>query len=174
MPAKVYENLGNGRFRDVTESVGEDVSVPRLGRGAAVSDLNRDGLPDIAMVSQDGPAILLENQSLSPDRRVTLRLIGIRTHRDARGTRLTIRSGDRSNVQWVNTNGGYLASNSPVIFAAVDAGITQIHVDVEWPAGDSTTHEIAIAGHSMECRLLETGHTTTMTRPAEPTFFRLD
>lgn len=168
MPAQVFENLGSGRFRDVTDSVGEGVAVPRLGRGVAVSDINRDGLPDIVMVSQDRPAIMLENRCLSPGRHVTLRLIGTQSHRDARGARLTIRSGNRSQVQWVNTNGGYLASNSPVVFAAVDSEIRHIHVDVLWPNGETTTHEIDVAGQSEEWRLLESGHATILAGPGEP------
>lgn len=168
MPAQVFENLGGGRFRDVTDSVGPDIAIPRLGRGVAVSDLNRDGLPDIVMIAQHGPATLLENRCHSPGRSVTLRLTGTKSHRDARGSRLTVQSGDRRNVQWVNTNGGYLASNSPVVFAAVDSDIRQIYVDVLWPNGETTTHEINVAGQSEEWRLLESGHATILSGPGEP------
>ena len=42
---KFYENLGNGTFIDVTEKAG--ILVEGFGLGLAVSDINKDGYPDI-------------------------------------------------------------------------------------------------------------------------------
>lgn len=43
--SKLYRNLGNGRFRDVTAGSGLD--VPMYGMGACVGDYDNDGRPDL-------------------------------------------------------------------------------------------------------------------------------
>src|SRR5215472_17159054 len=45
----VYRNLGNGRFSDVTSSVGPPATDPKAGRGAAFGDYNNDGQIDVAI-----------------------------------------------------------------------------------------------------------------------------
>ena len=72
----LYRNLGNGRFRDVSEESG--ISVPRgpadtsfkksnwrpvgsYGMGAAAADFNNDGWPDIYVACDTAPSLLYRN-----------------------------------------------------------------------------------------------------------------
>ncbi len=64
---KLYKNLGNGKFRDVTEDVGLDkVYMPM---GANFGDIDNDGFPDIFLGTgtpsyvTEKPSVLLHNQS---------------------------------------------------------------------------------------------------------------
>jgi hypothetical protein len=58
-PCKLYKNLGNFQFKDVTREVGLD-KVLFYSHGAAVGDFNRDGWPDL-LVTGYGRLALYEN-----------------------------------------------------------------------------------------------------------------
>jgi hypothetical protein len=58
-PCKLYKNLGNFRFRDVTQEAGLD-GIAFYTHGAAVADYNRDGWPDL-LVTGYGRVALFKN-----------------------------------------------------------------------------------------------------------------
>lgn len=55
----LYRNLGNGKFEDVTKQAGV-AGYGQAGTGAAVGDIDGDGLPDL-LVTNYGPNILYRN-----------------------------------------------------------------------------------------------------------------
>jgi enediyne biosynthesis protein E4 len=56
---KLYHNLGNGRFRDVTLEVGLD--HVGCGQGVAVGDIDNDGFPDLFLTCYGKPNVLYHN-----------------------------------------------------------------------------------------------------------------
>jgi hypothetical protein len=60
-PNRLYKNLGNGKFRDVTAEVGLDKPLFYT-HGCAVADYNRDGWPDL-LVTGWGQVVLYRNES---------------------------------------------------------------------------------------------------------------
>lgn len=65
----LYHNLGNGRFRNVTEQSG--IAVPGVGMGCTAGDYDNDGHPDLA-VSYDRGVALFHNEGNGKFRDVTL------------------------------------------------------------------------------------------------------
>lgn len=57
----LYENLGDGRFRDVTEAAGCLPAAPAYGLGAIILDFDGDGLPDIFVGNDSMPNFLFRN-----------------------------------------------------------------------------------------------------------------
>jgi hypothetical protein len=57
---RLYKNLGNGKFRDVTKEVGLDQPLFYT-HGCAVGDYNRDGWPDL-LVTGWGRVVLYKNE----------------------------------------------------------------------------------------------------------------
>jgi hypothetical protein len=57
---RLYKNLGNGKFRDVTKEVGLDQPL-FYSHGCAVADYNRDGWPDL-LVTGWGRVVLYRNE----------------------------------------------------------------------------------------------------------------
>ena len=60
-PCKLYRNLGNFRFEDVTEKVGLNAVSWWYTHGVAVADFDRDGWPDL-LVTGYGRLALLHNE----------------------------------------------------------------------------------------------------------------
>ena len=87
-PGQVFRNEG-GRFRDVTASSGS-IAKPRVGRGLASLDYDRDGDRDLAIASRGGAAELLRNDGRNEGAFVSLRLVGIASNRDGVGARLSL------------------------------------------------------------------------------------
>jgi enediyne biosynthesis protein E4 len=58
---KLFKNLGNGRFRDVTEEVG--LAHVGCGQGMAVGDIDNDGFPDLFVTCFGKPNVLYHNVS---------------------------------------------------------------------------------------------------------------
>ncbi len=69
-PSKLYRNLGNGRFADVTRSSGV-YSEEGKSLGVALLDFNNDGWPDFAVANDTQPDFLYENNGPGPDGQVT-------------------------------------------------------------------------------------------------------
>jgi hypothetical protein len=63
-PCKLYKNLGNFRFRDVTQEVGLD-KIDFYTHGAAVADYDKDGWPDL-LVTGWGAVALFHNVPVDP------------------------------------------------------------------------------------------------------------
>jgi hypothetical protein len=64
-PCKLYRNLGNGKFQDVTKEVGLDQPL-FYNHGAAVCDYDRDGWPDL-LVTGYGRLALYHNEPVDAD-----------------------------------------------------------------------------------------------------------
>jgi hypothetical protein len=61
VPSRLYRNLGNGKFEDVTESSGIGKSLGK-GMGIAIADFNNDSRMDIFIANDTEPNFLFLNQ----------------------------------------------------------------------------------------------------------------
>ena len=61
VPNRLYHNLGNGKFEDVTEQSGL-AEAHGKGMGVSIADVNNDNLPDIFIVNDTERNFLFINQ----------------------------------------------------------------------------------------------------------------
>jgi hypothetical protein len=136
-PPHLFLNLGNGRFRDDARTKGGDFYAPRVGRGLAFGDFDRDGDVDILLTTNNGPAYLFRNDLKTGNRALRLRLIGAKSNRDAIGAVVRLTLNGETQTRTVRTGSSYLSqSELPLTF-----GVGRVdrfeRLSVEWPSGET-------------------------------------
>ena len=82
-----------------------------LGRPVARLDWNRDGRDDLLVGHLEDDSALLTNTTPATGRFLSLKLFGVGSSRDAIGTTVRARFGDRTIVRQLTAGDGYQASN---------------------------------------------------------------
>jgi enediyne biosynthesis protein E4 len=134
-PPHLFLNLGNGKFQDVVATSGADFAAPRVGRGLAFADFDRDGDVDLLLTTNNGPAYLFRNDLNSVNRFVRLHLTGTKSNRDAIGAVVRIYHGGETQMRTVHAGSSYLSqSELPLTFGVGKADRID-RLTVEWPSG---------------------------------------
>jgi hypothetical protein len=125
----------HGRFEDITSRAGPAFEHPYAARGAAFGDYDNDGDIDIAVNVNDGPALLLRNDSKG-NRWITLDLVGTASNRDAIGAAVRIESeSGAAQYAYLSTASSYLSANDGrAHFGLGQAGEIKT-IEIRWPSG---------------------------------------
>ena len=136
-PPHLFVNLGKGRFRDVASTQSGDFAAPRVGRGLAFGDFDRDGDVDILLTTNNGPAYLFRNDVPAEQRSLRLYLTGTKSNRDAIGAVVRIFHGGISQMRVVRSGSSYLSQSERALTFGVGKAEQVDRVMVEWPSGIS-------------------------------------
>ncbi len=132
----LFRNLGRGKFDDVSNKLGPDLSKPMVARGAAYADYDHDGDLDLLISANHGAARLLRNDAAPKGRNwIRLQLEGTKSNRSAIGA--VVRVDSTGGRQWnmVRSGSSYCsASDLSLTFGL--GGDTDAAVEIEWPSGD--------------------------------------
>lgn len=135
MPAQLFHWNGR-RFVELDAAdLGPYFQQQWLGRAAARLDWNRDGLEDLIVGHLDDDTALLTNTSTAAGRFLSLRLIGAHSARDAVGTRVAVRQGERTMSRQLTAGDGYQASNERRLVIGVGDAAQIDELIVRWPSG---------------------------------------
>jgi hypothetical protein len=150
-PAQLFLNDGRGSFRDVAADVGGGFAEPRVGRGLAYGDFDRDGDVDLLMTTNNGPAVLFRNDQRTGNRSLRLHLVGTKSNRSAIGATVRVFHGGTSQTRVVRSGSSYLSqSELPVTFGV--GGRDKIdRVVISWPSGPTDEFKNVASGRSYEC-----------------------
>jgi len=150
-PPQLFLNNGKGMFRDVAREAGEAFAQPKVGRGLAVGDFDRDGDLDVLITSNNGPAYLYRNDQASGNHSIRFRLIGHKSNRDAIGATVRIEASGMNQSRLVRGGSSYLSqSELPVTFGL--GKLNQIdRVVIDWPSGHSEEFKKLSAGRTYVC-----------------------
>jgi len=135
----VYRNLGDGRFEDVTETLGPPVTTAKAGRGAAFADIDNDGRIDIIVNNVNDTPDLFRTKAPNGRSWLMVKLIGHKSNRSAIGARVRALGGDRVQVQEVRGGGSYYAQNDLRVHFGVGDATRVVRVEVRWPNGMEET-----------------------------------
>jgi len=135
---ELLRNNGDGTFSSVGQSEGI-VHGNKIAYSVAVADYNNDGFPDIFIPIAGerhlaATSLLYKNRG-NANHWITIQLIGTQSNRDGIGARITVRSGDKTQIREVITGTSYLAQTSPWPTFGLGASGNIDTLTVRWPSG---------------------------------------
>lgn len=144
----LLRNDGKGSFRNVEKIAGPPFHEKYDARGLAVGDYDNDGDVDAAFIRLQDTPVLLRNNLGQNHGWVGFLLVGTRSNRDAIGSKLTVRWGDRKLVRWITGGASIFSShdNRVVFGLGANPGPPAISVEIQWPSGTTQTVD-GIAPH---------------------------
>ena len=92
-PPHLFRGLPGAKFEEATRRAGEALGRALVARGAAYADIDGDGDLDIAVSTNNGPALLLRNDGGGANGWVRVLLVGRASNRDALGAVVRLRAG---------------------------------------------------------------------------------
>jgi hypothetical protein len=141
-PRLVYQNLGNGRYKEVTARSGPGVLAPKSSRGCAFGDFDNDGDVDVLVMNMNEPPLLLRNEYINSQRRernnwLELRLIGTKSNRSAIGARVQVKSFPHPQTQEVTSQSSYYSHNDLRLHFGLGSSSQPVQVEIRWPNGQT-------------------------------------
>jgi len=126
----LYENLGNGKFKDITYLSGTRAFN---GWGCAASDFDNDGDVDLFVASGSGVHIF-ENKG-NENNYLEVKVIGTKSNSSGIGARITVKQGNKIQIREVQGGKGTTSQNSFVQFFGFGSDNTPVDVQVKFPNG---------------------------------------
>jgi hypothetical protein len=149
-PPHLFLNLGDGKFQDAVSSNGGDFAAPRVGRGLAFADFDRDGDLDLLLTTNNGSAYLFRNDLNSGNRFLRVHLTGTKSNRDAIGAVVRIYHGGETQMRTVRAGSSYLSQSELPLTFGVGKSERIDHLTVEWPSGASQEFKNIPTGKAYE------------------------
>ena len=149
-PPQLFLNDGHGAFHDVAKEAGADFAAPKVGRGLAYGDFDRDGDLDILLTTNQGPAALYRNDITNGHRSLRLRLVGTRSNRDGIGAVVRLFTPDGIQTRMVKTGSSYLSQSELALTFGLGKRRQADRVVIDWPSGRVEDYKNLAAG-GYEC-----------------------
>ncbi len=148
---QLFLNDGQGKFRDVASEIGGGFTQPKVGRGLAYGDFDRDGDLDLLMTTNNGPAYLFRNDQTGGNKSIRIRLVGTKSNRDAIGARVRIFYGETSQSRRVKGGSSYLSQSELPLTFGLGKREKIDRLVIDWPNGGTEEHKNLAAGRAYEC-----------------------
>jgi hypothetical protein len=133
-PSLLFENLANGRFKNVSANAGSFTFGLQNARGLAFGDIDNDGDIDLLVNNCGGPAHLFRNDFTPKGHWILIRAFDPALKRDAYGARITVNAAGKNLTRWVNPGYSYLSSNDPRVHFGLGSAISS-DIQILWPDG---------------------------------------
>jgi enediyne biosynthesis protein E4 len=150
-PPQLFLNSGKGSFRDIAAELGGGFDQPKVGRGLAYGDFDRDGDLDLLLTTNNGPAYLYRNDQLAGNHSIRFRLVGTKSNRDAIGTIVQISAGGITQSRVIKGGSSYLSQSELPVTFGLEKRDQIDHVVVHWPSGRTEEYKNLAAGRCYEC-----------------------
>lgn len=151
-PPQLFLNNERGGFRDVAAEVGGGFDQPKVGRGLAYADFDRDGDLDLLITTNNGPAYLYRNDQLAGNRGIRFHLIGTKSNRDAIGATVRVFTGGLIQSRMVKGGSSYLSQSELPVTFGLEKRDRIDRVVIDWPSGQTEEYKDLLAGRAYVCR----------------------
>ena len=150
-PPQLFLNNGSGVFREAAAEVGGDFAHPRVGRGLAYGDFDRDGDLDLLLTTNNGPAYLYRNDQTAGNRSLRFKLVGTKSNRDGIGATVVVEYGGVHHQQMVKSGASYLSQSEMALTFGLGKRDRVERVVIYWPSGQTEDFKNLAAGRAYEC-----------------------
>ena len=132
---QLFENVGGGKFQDVSVGLSGYFKEEHVGRGACIGDYDNDGDLDIYVVNLHARGVFLRNNKGNENHWLALQLVGKTSNRDGIGARIKVVSGDDIQIAQKKSTTGYLSQNDPRVHFGLNGRDTIDEIEIRWPSG---------------------------------------
>lgn len=139
--SQIFDNLGDGNFKDNSVDLGSYFHKEYVGRGACIGDYDNDGDQDIFVVNLNSVSRFLRNNKGNQNNWIALNLKSSLSNRDGFGTTVKISAGDMMHMSQKRSTAGYLSQNDPRMYFGLGKHQTVDKIEVKWPSGKTQVLE---------------------------------
>jgi hypothetical protein len=146
----LYQNIGGGKFKDVSAESGPAFHVKHVGRGAAVADFDNDGDLDIVIADSGGPALLYRNDGGNRNHWLAIQARGRESNRFGLGSKVWVTAGGVTQYREINPYGSYLSTSDMRLYIGLGKETVARRLEIEWPRGKKQVLENVPAGQVLK------------------------
>ena len=147
-PPHLFRNLGQGKFQEVTQSVGAGFAAPKVARAAAYADIDNDGSLDVLMTTNGGRAYLFHNEGVT-NHSLRVKLKGTKSNRDGIGALVRVTSGTDKQSQMLRSGSSYLSQSELALTFGLGGTGKADSIEVQWPSGQTDKVQNINAGQTI-------------------------
>jgi len=127
------ENLGNGRFKDVSADAGPGINELFSSRGAAFGDYDNDGDIDVVILNMNDLPSLLRNDGGNLQNWIKIKLVGTKCNRTAIGARVRVITGNHIQMDEVHSGASVMSQCDLRLHFGLGKAQTVDVIEVKWP-----------------------------------------
>jgi tetratricopeptide (TPR) repeat protein len=132
---RVFRNLGNGSFEDVSSALGLDKIKLQSPRGLIAADVDGDGAPDLIVTQLNAPPVLLRNIGANKNHFVRLDLSGYADNKTALGVKVEVFANGLWQKWELPGASGYATQGPPQILVGLGNAEGIDLLRILWPTG---------------------------------------
>jgi hypothetical protein len=151
-PKVLYQNLENGRFKDISQDVGGPVVELAASRGCAFGDFDNDGDVDVVVNNVNSYPQLLRNDFSGRNHWIHVRTIGTKSNRSGIGARITCVTGKVQQINEVRSGGSYISQNDLRVHFGLGEATKVDVLEIRWPSGQVDTLKDVPANQVIEVK----------------------
>jgi hypothetical protein len=135
----LYENVGGGKFKDISTAAGPAFALEHVGRGSAVADFDNDGDLDIVISNLGARPYLFRNDSARQGNWLILDL-------SRPGARVLLTVGGKTQYRYATSVNSYLSSSDLRLHFGLGEHTTASRIEIQWPDGSTQVLEDVKSG----------------------------
>ena len=132
---QMFQNSGDGTYTDVSETAGAYFAQELVGRAAATADYDNDGDTDIVIMNSNQRAVLLRNDTGNKKKWLGIKLMATQGNRDGIGTKVTVSSGDITQMREVKSGSSYASGSDTRLLFGLGENQHVEKIVVVWHGG---------------------------------------
>jgi hypothetical protein len=132
-PSVIFRNLG-GKFEELIEQAGPGIAAAHSSRGCAFGDFDNDGDIDVLIVNLNEPPSLLRNDVTGGGHWLKVKLIGVKSNRNAIGATVIASYGGQKQAQAVLSQASFYSANDSRLHFGLGSNRSAA-LEIRWPSG---------------------------------------